>query len=93
VQVARLAGLPESVVARARDVLERLEAGAREGAGAAQALAQELPLFAARPASPASPLKRGSAIEERLREVHPDTLSPRDALTVLYELKEMLAER
>ncbi len=90
VQVARLAGLPEEVVARARDVLEKLEAGAREGAGAAQVLAQELPLFAARPA-PAAPVRpRCSAIETRLREIHPDRLSPRDALELVYELKDLL---
>ncbi len=93
VQVARLAGLPESVVARARDVLEKLEAGAREGQGAAVALAQELPLFAARPApaAPAAVGKRGSPVEDRLREIHPDSLSPRDALELVYELKELLS--
>jgi DNA mismatch repair protein MutS len=90
VQVARLAGLPESVVARARDVLEKLEAGAREGAGAAQALAQELPLFAARPAPSAPPRPRCSPVEERLRGVHPDALSPREALELVYALKEMV---
>ena len=49
VQVARLAGLPEAVVSRARDVLNALEAGEREGAAKPKALIDDLPLFAATP--------------------------------------------
>ena len=50
VQVARLAGLPPVVVARAKVVLEALERGEREGGGARKALIDDLPLFAATPA-------------------------------------------
>ena len=46
VQVARLAGLPASVVERARDILHQLESGAREGARP-EALLDDLPLFRA----------------------------------------------
>ena len=45
VQVARLAGLPDSVVTRARIVLEALEKGEREGGGKKQAVIDDLPLF------------------------------------------------
>ena len=88
VQVARLAGLPEAVVARARVVLDALEKGEREGRGAQRGLIDDLPLFAATP-PPASMPRRDSAVEKRLDEVLPDTLSPREALDLLYELKDL----
>ncbi|MCM2561963.1 DNA mismatch repair protein MutS [Lutimaribacter sp. EGI FJ00015] len=90
VQVAKLAGLPDSVVARARVVLDALEKGEREGATKPKALIDDLPLFAAAPApEPHAPL-RSSAIEAQLREIHPDDLSPREALQVLYDLRAKL---
>ncbi|KIC32899.1 DNA mismatch repair protein MutS [Leisingera sp. ANG-S5] len=86
VQVAQLAGLPASVVARARDVLDMLEQGSREGGSKIQI--DDLPLFAAapppQPKAPAGP----SPTEELLASIHPDELSPREALEVLYKLKE-----
>jgi DNA mismatch repair protein MutS len=88
VQVARLAGLPPAVVERARVVLEALERGERELGGKAKALVDDLPLFAA--ARPAPPLAAASAAEQRLREVMPDELSPREALALVYELKAMV---
>ncbi|MFO1207998.1 MAG: DNA mismatch repair protein MutS [Amaricoccus sp.] len=92
VQVARLAGLPASVLDRARVVLEALEKGEREGGGKPKALVDDLPLFAAvRPAPP--PPAAPSAVEERLREIHPDELSPRDALALVYELRAALGDR
>ncbi|MEQ8901059.1 MAG: DNA mismatch repair protein MutS [Roseovarius sp.] len=86
VQVAKLAGLPDAVVARARVVLDALEKGEREGGGAQKALIDDLPLFAATPPPAPSPLRR-SEVETRLDDVLPDTLSPREALDLLYELK------
>lgn len=91
VQVARLAGLPEAVVGRARVVLEVLERGEREGGGRRAAVIDDLPLFAAasRAAAPA-PRTGPSAAEARLAALDPDALSPREALAVLYELKALL---
>jgi DNA mismatch repair protein MutS len=89
VQVARLAGLPESVIARAREVLEKLEASDRESGAAG--LADALPLFQARVAQ-AAPLPRKSEVEARLKQVIPDHLTPREALDLLYELRGMLPE-
>jgi DNA mismatch repair protein MutS len=88
VQVAKLAGLPPSVVNRARVVLDALERGEREGGGAQKALIDDLPLFAATP-PPAPAPARASRVETRLADVLPDTLSPRDALALVYELKEL----
>jgi DNA mismatch repair protein MutS len=87
VQVAQLAGLPKSVVDRARVVLEALEKGERENGGAAKALIDDLPLFAMAP-SPSSLMAKPSAVEERLRDIQPDELTPRAALKLLYELKD-----
>lgn len=85
VQVAKLAGLPDSVVARARVVLEALEQGEREGT-AQKAIVDDLPLFAATPAPMAAPTQE-SPVEARVRDVLPDELTPRAALDLLYELK------
>jgi DNA mismatch repair protein MutS len=91
VQVARLAGLPAAVIDRARTVLDALEKGEREGGTRRQALIDDLPLFAATPSAPQPRKPAGpSALETRLAEVHPDELTPKDALTLLYELKSLL---
>jgi DNA mismatch repair protein MutS len=84
VQVAKLAGVPGAVVARARDVLERLE---RE-AGAPAHL-EDLPLFAAvaEPAAKFGP----SQVEEALKGFDLDGMSPREAMDALYKLKGLLA--
>ena len=87
VQVARLAGLPQSVIERARDVLDALEKGEREGAGRQKALIDDLPLFSANP-PPQKPVKT-SELETKLVDIHPDDLTPREALQVLYELKSL----
>ena len=84
VQVAKLAGLPSAVIDRATEVLERLE-GSDQG-GKTQALIDELPLFNATPA-PAVVTRGRSKVEDALAEVHPDELTPKDALALIYELK------
>jgi DNA mismatch repair protein MutS len=91
VQVARLAGLPAAVVERARLILDRLEAGERARGGRAETLIDDLPLFRAAPPPAAAPVAAASAVEARLAEVHPDELSPREALALVYELKGMVA--
>ncbi|MGB3833677.1 MAG: DNA mismatch repair protein MutS, partial [Mesorhizobium sp.] len=89
VQVARLAGLPEAVVARAREVLHRLEAG--ETSGKAERLVDDLPLFSAvvrrEPPKPARPDLVGTA----LAGLNPDEMTPREAMEALYRLKELAA--
>jgi DNA mismatch repair protein MutS len=84
VHVAKLAGVPRAVLARAAQVLAALEARAR--AGGADALAEELPLFARpapKPAVPPSPLHAA------LAALDPDALSPREAQQALYRLKSL----
>ncbi len=90
VQVARLAGLPESVISRAREVLHALEEGEQNGGGRAASLVDDLPLFSAAPA-PASPATAATPeIEKILRETSPDQMTPIEALNFLYELRDML---
>ncbi|ACP23835.1 DNA mismatch repair protein MutS [Sinorhizobium fredii NGR234] len=92
IQVARLAGLPASVVARARDVLANLEDADRKNP--ASQLIDDLPLFqvavrreeVARASGP-------SRAEEALRAINPDDMTPREALEALYALKKDLAGR
>ena len=89
VQVAKLAGLPEAVVARARVVLDALEKGEREGGTAQKALIDDLPLFAATPPPPPAPAK-ASEVEDRLAGILPDDLTAREALDLIYELKDLM---
>ena len=83
VQVAKLAGVPPGVVARAKQVLERLE---KEAAGPANL--DDLPLFAAvaEPEAKYGPSK----VEEALTALDPDGMSPREAMDALYRLKGLM---
>ncbi len=85
IHVGRLAGLPPAVIARAEQVLSLLEKG--EQVGTAAKLANDLPLFAARAPKPATV----SPVETALKDLSPDTLTPREALDTLYRLKDLLA--
>ena len=86
VQVARKAGLPTSVVVRAREVLERLEKGDADGGEARiRALVDDLPLFAATASAPEP--SGPSPIEAAMTDIDPDALTPREALDALYRLK------
>ncbi|MBV8493259.1 MAG: hypothetical protein JO162_07240, partial [Alphaproteobacteria bacterium] len=84
------AGLPAAVTARAEEVLQVLEKG--EQGGALARLADDLPLFRAARPLPAAPEPRTSPIDEALRDVRPDELSPREALELLYRLKSLLRD-
>jgi DNA mismatch repair protein MutS len=86
VQVAKLAGLPASVVERAREVLSRLEEGER-GPDVSR-LVDDLPLFAA---PRRAPEPSASPVVEALAKLEPDAMTPREALEALYRLKSGLA--
>ena len=92
VHVARLAGLPAAVISRAQALLAEMESGGH-GVIDAGKLASELPLFeqdfsAAVPVAPAS-----DPLRDRLETINPDLLAPRDALDLLYELRDLLASK
>jgi len=84
IAVAKLAGLPPTVVSRARSVLAKLEAG-RDATGGLAAGLDDLPLFAAA----AEPEHRPDLLTTALSTIDPDRLSPREALDKLYELKRL----
>ncbi|MGD9915474.1 MAG: DNA mismatch repair protein MutS [Rhizobiaceae bacterium] len=84
VQVARLAGLPEAVVDRARQVLTQLEQG--EVSGKAARLVDDLPLFAVA-AKKEAPKK--DALRDALAAINPDEMTPKEALEALYRLRGM----
>jgi DNA mismatch repair protein MutS len=89
--VAKLAGLPAPVLARARSVLARLEEGRAATGGIAAGL-DDLPLFAASARGPEEPAAE-DPVHAALAEADADSLSPREALELLYRLKRLAAER
>jgi DNA mismatch repair protein MutS len=87
IHVARRAGLPASVVARAQQILDLLERNERT-AGRRE-LVDDLPLFSVScHREPAA--REPSLLERRLAETAPDELTPRDALELVYELRAMM---
>ncbi|MGE0151870.1 MAG: DNA mismatch repair protein MutS [Reyranellaceae bacterium] len=90
IHVAKLAGLPAAVVARAEEVLRGLESG--EQSGAVTRLAQDLPLFAAAPVPAPRPAAKKSAALEALAQANPDELTPKAALELLYQLVALRRE-
>jgi DNA mismatch repair protein MutS len=86
IQVAKLAGLPPPVIERAKVVLAELEA--KDRVSPARRLLDDLPLFAvARPAAPSPQDAALQVLIDTLKNLHPDEMSPRDALEALYALK------
>jgi DNA mismatch repair protein MutS len=86
IHVAKLAGLPQAVVARAEEVLRALEEG-REGHKPLERI-DDLPLFSAVPATRVD--AKSNAVEDTLRDVLPDSLTPKAALELVYALKALL---
>jgi DNA mismatch repair protein MutS len=91
IQVAKLAGLPAAVIERAKLVLAKLEAEDR----ASPRGFEDLPLFAAAPRPTGSPPRDAAldAVIAALAALHPDEMSPRDALEALYALKAKAATK
>jgi len=89
IQVAKLAGLPASVIERAKVVLAKLEQEDR----AAPKGFEDLPLFAV-PAKPAQDARQPAEdlLAASLAAINPDDLSPREAMETLYRLKEQAAK-
>ncbi|MDA5631768.1 DNA mismatch repair protein MutS [Rhizobium rhizogenes] len=90
IQVARLAGLPASVVERAREVLTKLEDADRKNP--ASQLIDDLPLFQIAVRREETRKAVPSKVEESLKGINPDEMTPREALDALYALKKELGK-
>jgi len=89
IHVAKLAGLPLAVIARAEVVLASLEKS--EPGSALTRLAEDLPLFAtmAPRQAAAAPDPTPSPLDQLLETLRPDELSPREALDLLYRIQRL----
>jgi DNA mismatch repair protein MutS len=83
IQAAKLAGLPQVVIARAQEVLAQLEE--HRDQGSKPDLLADLPLFNATP----KPAPKTDALRQAITALQPDNLSPREAHDLLYELKRL----
>jgi DNA mismatch repair protein MutS len=101
IQVARLAGLPDDVIARARQILHNLEAGELTPEGLprlaraedARSNGAQLSLGLAKaPSSGASPTEAEQQVLEALRGLDPDRTTPMDALVALQDLAARLRD-
>ena len=80
VEVAKLAGLPDRLIARARAVLKELEAGAPKAPVIQKSASDQVSLMDL----------QADEIREKLSAVNVETLTPIEAMNVLYQLKQML---
>ncbi len=88
IQVARLAGLPDSVISRAREVLDQLESSERTNS--AETLVDDLPLFTVAPVKTNSSSEKDTRLEEAVEAMNLDEMTPREAQQALYDLKAKL---
>jgi DNA mismatch repair protein MutS len=92
IQVAKLAGLPPAVISRAKSVLAKLEA--QDRGQSARALVDDLPLFAvpSRSAPESTMSKEAEELISAVKALHPDEMTPREAMDALYALKAKLGK-
>ena len=88
VHVAKLAGLPHTVIKRAAHLVSEMETGALT----AEQDDGLLPLFAPPKLEASLADDRPTELEKMLHDIDPDSLSPRDALALIYQLKALDAK-
>ncbi|WP_316161205.1 DNA mismatch repair protein MutS [Bradyrhizobium sp. SZCCHNRI20481] len=93
IQVAKLAGLPPAVISRAKAVLAKLEA--QDRGQSARVLVDDLPLFAVPSRAAAEPAmsKEAEELIAAVKALHPDEMTPREAMDALYQLKSKLPNK
>ncbi|HEX9753412.1 MAG TPA: DNA mismatch repair protein MutS, partial [Methyloceanibacter sp.] len=89
IHVAKLAGLPAPVLARANEVLSALEKA--DGRPKPVDLAEDLPLFRAAKGTAVAEPPASSRLEQELAALSPDAMTPKEALEALYRLRALLA--
>jgi DNA mismatch repair protein MutS len=87
VHVAKLAGLPVPVINRARQILDQLKTS--ETSGTLAKMADDLPLFSSviENSKIQKSQQNDSSIRQAIENIDPDSLSPREALDLIYKLK------
>ena len=82
IEVAKLAGIPNAVISRAREILQDLESGKQEAAPApAKEKDDQISMLDL----------RAQEISAALERITPETLTPIEAMNELYRLKKMLS--
>jgi DNA mismatch repair protein MutS len=90
--VAKLAGMPLSVLTRAEQVLNKLNSSDKKSSSNKKTSLEKLPLFNLSPPEKALVPKNTHRVEAKLKNIMPDEISPKDALELIYTLKEMLSD-
>ena len=90
VQVAKLAGMPRSVLMRANQVLSALNSTDQKNTPNTIKTLETLPLFEQSMANTQLTKKTTSEIETQLENTDPDGMTPKEALDLIYKLKEMI---
>jgi DNA mismatch repair protein MutS len=93
IQVAKLAGLPTTVIKRSNLILEKLERGQYQGQDNFKDLIKDLPLFSNDHISNKIEEKKVDAIQQEIETINLDNTSPKEALDFLYKLKESLKDK
>lgn len=84
IQVAKLAGLPKGVITRATKILQTLEQ--EKSANQPDLFTQKIP----EPNNEPEPDQTAETLKTQLKSITPDTMSPREALDVVYDLRRIL---
>jgi len=88
IQVARLAGLPQKVIDRAKEILSNLEKGELDGMGMPKIATTKIPALKPKPPLQPSLFAQPDSIRSELKKVKTDQLTPLEALNILDELKK-----
>jgi DNA mismatch repair protein MutS len=90
IQVARLAGLPQKVIDRAKEILSNLEKGELDAMGMPKIATTKMPTSKPKPPLQPSLFVQPDPIRSELKKIKPDQLTPLEALNILDELKKKL---
>jgi len=87
IQVARLAGLPQSVIDRAKEILSNLEKGELDAAGMPKIATSKKSIAKSRPSPQLSLFAQPDPVRDALKDLRIDQLTPLEALNMLDKLK------
>jgi DNA mismatch repair protein MutS len=88
IQVARLAGLPQKVIDRAKEILSNLEKGELDATGMPKIATTRMAASKPKPPLQPSLFAQPDPIRSELKKINPDELTPLKALNILNELKK-----